>query len=178
MSDNKTAQRIKHLTAELKRHNELYYKYNTAEISDYEYDTLFRELQELERKNPHLKQADSPTSTVGAEKNKNFPPFRHPVPMYSLANAMTAAEMKDFINKKSADLKRKIKDFSVNLKYDGLAVELIYKNGKLLTGSTRGDGFTGENITENIKKIKNIPLLIQNPPAPRLLVRGEVILTR
>ncbi|MBL8994503.1 MAG: NAD-dependent DNA ligase LigA, partial [Spirochaetia bacterium] len=133
------------------------------------------ELRALEEKHPDLIQEDSPTREVGGAPAETFAPVTHPFPMYSLEKAMNEAELEEYVMRREKDLGHPIKGFACSLKLDGLAVELIFMNGVLETGSTRGDGTVGENITANLKTIKNIPPKI--PLKERLVLRGEVIMT-
>ena len=174
---NKEQARSRHaeLCTELHRHNYLYYVLDRPEISDAEYDRMLRELLELEREFPELATADSPSQRVGAPPLEKFPSHRHSVPMLSLENAFDEAEMREF----DARVRRFLStsdeiDYVCEMKLDGVAVELVYRDGLLAVGSTRGDGTVGEQVTENLKTIRTIPLVLQ-PPCPSLLeVRGEV----
>ena len=130
-------------------------------ISDHEYDQLMRELENLEKQFPHLKTPTSPTQRVGAPPLEKFEEVRHTLPMLSLANAFEEEEVKEF----DARVKRFLQtsgdiEYCAELKMDGVAVELIYEEGHFTTGSTRGDGFVGENVTQNLKTIKSIPITL------------------
>ncbi|MGH2332106.1 NAD-dependent DNA ligase LigA [Thermoanaerobacter mathranii] len=167
-------ERIKELREKINYHNYRYYVLDQPEISDYEYDMLMRELIELEEKYPELKTPDSPSQRVGGEPLKEFEPFTHIVPMLSLANAFSEGELKDFdrrVREAVGDV-----EYVVELKIDGLSVELIYENGIFTVGSTRGDGIIGENVTQNLKTIKSIPLRLKDNVS--LVVRGEVFMPR
>ena len=148
--------RIKNLTNTLNKHNINYYVYDNPTISDFEYDILLRELEELENKNLQYKNQNSPTMRVGSNPLKEFGTIKHRLPMLSLANAMNENELEDF-NKQIIKLGFKDVEYVAELKLDGLAVELVYENGQFIYGSTRGDGFEGEDITTNLKTIKGIP---------------------
>ncbi|HHW57261.1 MAG TPA: NAD-dependent DNA ligase LigA [Clostridia bacterium] len=167
-------ERIKELREKINYHNYRYYVLDQPEISDYEYDMLMRELIELEEKYPELKTPDSPSQRVGGVPLKEFEPFTHVVPMLSLANAFSEGEIRDF--------DRRVKEtvgnveYVVELKIDGLSVELVYENGIFTVGSTRGDGIVGENVTPNLKTIKSIPLRLKDNVS--LVVRGEVFMPR
>ncbi|MFQ6677304.1 MAG: NAD-dependent DNA ligase LigA [Fidelibacterota bacterium] len=173
---------INTLRKELNDHNYRYYVLDDPFISDAEYDRLLRKLQSLEEENPEYITADSPTQRVGAQPLEAFGTLKHRIPMMSLANAMTTNEILAF----HEQIKRRLNDdiqieYVVEPKLDGLAVELVYENGQFVSGSTRGDGTTGENITQNLKTIRGIPLSlrIESRPAPALLeVRGEVFIRK
>ncbi|MCD6163713.1 MAG: NAD-dependent DNA ligase LigA [candidate division Zixibacteria bacterium] len=172
-------QKAKRLREQIEHHNYRYYMLDTPEISDAEYDKLFDELIALEQKYPELAALDSPTQRVGAPPLAKFKTVRHTVPMLSLNKVTTEQEFYDFtsrINEILSDKSGRI-EFAADLKFDGLAVELVYDNGILITGSTRGDGTTGENITTNLRTISTIPLRLKGDDFPdKLEVRGEVIM--
>jgi len=171
---------LEELRDKIRYHNHRYYVLDDPEISDGEYDRLFQRLLEIEKAYPDLATPDSPTRRVGAEPLETFEEIRHSVPMLSLENGFRDQDIIDF----DARLKRFLGDdspieYTVEPKMDGLAVELVYKNGNLAVASTRGDGFLGEDITSNIKTILTVPLTLIEPadgrPIPDLLeVRGEV----
>src|ERR1700691_4491205 len=171
------------LRDEINRANYRYYVLDDPEISDAEYDKLMRRLEALEREHPELATPDSPTQRVGAAPSEKFGVVVHRRPMMSLGNAMDAEEMREF-DKRIKRLLRSDADieYVAEVKLDGLGIELIYEDGRLTVGSTRGDGINGENVTQNIRTIKSIPLKLQNPDhgkIPHLLeVRGEVIFPR
>ncbi len=180
MEANTAKERVGRLRREIERHNRLYYVLDRPEISDAEYDALFRELLELEAEFPELIAPDSPTQRVGGAPLEKFVQVTHRSPMLSLENAFSEDEMRDFDERIKRFLGlpagREI-DYVCEPKMDGLAVELIYNNGEFITGSTRGDGFVGEDITMNLKTIKAIPLRLTADNPPRLLeARGEVYL--
>jgi DNA ligase (NAD+) len=159
-------------------HNVRYYALDAPEISDVEYDQMMRRLEELEAAHPDLYDPNSPTQRVGAPPLESFEPVTHTVPMLSLSNGMNETEGREFDNrvKRFLDTEEEI-EYVVEPKVDGLAVELIYERGNLTVGSTRGDGFTGENVTQNLRTIKTIPLVLQEGeiPVPELIeIRGEV----
>ncbi len=182
MEREQAKRRIEELRQQIHYHNYRYYVLDAPEISDAEYDRLMRELVELERAFPDLVTPDSPTQRVGAPPLEAFEAVPHAVPMLSLDNAMTEAELVEF----DARIKRALGtsedvEYVCEPKLDGLGVELVYVNGQFTLGSTRGDGFTGENVTNNLRTIKSIPLRLlatSEPPPPRLEVRGEVIMER
>ena len=177
-----TDNQIQDLRDQLNDHNYRYYVLDDPLISDSEYDQLFRELQKLETDNPNLITEDSPTRRVGAEPLSSFGSWTHRMPMLSLANAMNEDELAAFDTrvKKGLDTEKDL-EYMAEPKLDGLAVELVYENGFFVNGSTRGDGITGEDITQNLKTISGIPLSLrkngQKPP-PLLEVRGEVFITK
>ncbi len=171
---------LSELRREIEHHNYRYYALDDPEISDAEYDRLFRRLVELEQAHPHLIVPDSPSQRVGAEPQAAFTQVEHRVPMLSLQNGFRDNDVRDF----DARIRRLLKDgapvtYAVEPKLDGLAVECVYEKGRLSVASTRGNGFVGENITANIKTILDVPItmieLSTGLPAPDLLeVRGEV----
>ena len=177
-----TDNQIQDLRDQLNDHNYRYYVLDDPLISDSEYDQLFRELQKLEIDNPNLITEDSPTRRVGAEPLSSFGSWTHRMPMLSLANAMNEDELAAFDTrvKKGLDTEKDL-EYMAEPKLDGLAVELVYENGFFVNGSTRGDGITGEDITQNLKTITAIPLSLrkngQKTP-PLLEVRGEVFITK
>lgn len=174
MIDSTTIGRVEKLRKEITRHNNLYYTLDQPEISDSDYDSLMTELKELERKYPELISPDSPTQRVGAPPTKGFLQVEHPIPLLSLGNVFNRDELVAWHNRTKKFLDGA--DFSMvcELKLDGLAVALTYQNGSLFTGATRGDGFRGEDVTENLKVVKSVPLSITNNPPDQLEVRGEV----
>jgi DNA ligase (NAD+) len=173
--------KIEKLRKEIHEHNHRYYVLDQPVISDAEYDRLMRELEDLERRFPQLITPTSPTQRVGAPPLDKFEEVRHTIPMLSLANAFEEEEVREFDRRirRFLETQQEI-EYCAELKIDGVAVELVYENGHLVIGSTRGDGFVGENVTQNLKTIKSIPLvLIDSPDRPvpsRLEVRGEVFL--
>lgn len=174
-------QRITELRRQINKANYNYYVLDNPTISDAEYDRLMRELQELEKNYPELITPDSPSRRVGAVPLKEFGTITHRIPLLSLDNAMNEAEVLDFIQRIQKALPNEAMEFVAEPKIDGLAVELVYENGIFINGSTRGDGFTGEDITHNLKTIRSIPLKLNSAkiPVPALLeVRGEVYMDR
>lgn len=167
--------RAEALRALLSAHNHRYYVLDAPSVSDAEYDGLFRELQALEAAHPELQSADSPTQRVGGEPLKVFAPLRHRLPMQSLNNAFTEQELIDFDRRVREGLGvASAVDYVAEPKLDGLAVSLIYDQGVLLRGATRGDGTTGEDITENLRTIRSVPLRLSGEVPALLEVRGEV----
>lgn len=170
-------QRIEQLRKIIHHHNTLYYVYDRPEITDAQYDTLFRELQKLEEAHPELIAPDSPTQRVGAAPAEGFATVTHAVPMLSLGNAFDVDEIKDFDRRVKKLLDQKHITYVTEPKLDGLSVELVYRNGALIQGSTRGDGINGEDVTLNLRTIRSVPLRLQKrdrPIPPLLEVRGEV----
>ncbi|HEX7401628.1 MAG TPA: NAD-dependent DNA ligase LigA, partial [candidate division Zixibacteria bacterium] len=180
-SDKKTIERIKALREQINRHNYLYYVLDNPEISDAEYDRLFDELGELEKKHPELVTPDSPTQRVGAAPLEEFKTVRHSLPMLSLNKATSETEFLDFhrrILELSGVDEKRIK-YAVEPKFDGLAIELVYRKGVFSVGSTRGDGVVGEDVTQNLRTVKTIPLKLLGKKIPDLIeVRGEVIMNK
>ena len=166
---------------EIQQHNYLYYILDEPSIPDIEYDKLFRALQKIETSHPHLITTDSPTQRVGTSPLDAFLPAIHGAPMLSLGNVFDNKELEAFEIRIKDRLKRDINiDYTAEPKLDGLAVSLIYENGVLVRGATRGDGITGEDITENIRTIKSVPLRLRkykNIPK-KLEVRGEVFIPK
>ena len=181
-SHDHAAKEVVQLRQEIERHNYQYHVLDNPLVSDAEYDRLFRRLLELENEFPDLVLPDSPTLKVGAPPLQKFTTVQHTLPMLSLNNAMDGAELKEFEERIQRFLKYSdILEYAVEPKIDGLAVELVYLDGKFAVGSTRGDGIHGEDITLNLKTIRSIPLTLhsQGRKAPhRLEVRGEVFLGR
>ena len=173
---------VQSLRDKINDHNYRYYVLNDPLISDSEYDQLFRELENLEQKSPELVTQDSPTQRVGTTPLKSFGTIQHSIPMLSLENAMDEDELRSFYERLQKGLNNKDKiSIIAEPKLDGLGVELVYENGFFIHGSTRGDGITGENISQNLKTIPSIPLSLRTNKrnAIQLLeVRGEVFMTK
>ena len=167
--------RMDELVDLLKDANYRYYVLDDPKMLDFEYDHLLRELEELEAAHPELIRADSPTQRVGGEALSAFQKVEHPVPLQSLQDVFSTEELTEFLTK-TLDAEP-ASAFSVEPKIDGLSVALEYVDGKFLRGATRGDGSVGEDVTENIKTIRSIPMTIENAPA-RLIVRGEVFMPK
>ena len=169
---------IERLRALIDHHNRRYYVLDSPEISDSEYDGLMRRLQQLEAERPELVTPDSPTQRVGAAPLEAFGTVEHRLPLLSLGNAFSNEELlawyKRIINLRG----EQDFDFVCEIKMDGLAVALTYVDGKLVTGATRGDGFKGEDVTQNLRTVKSIPLSVPKEAPPRFEVRGEVFLSR
>ena len=167
---------IAQLREKIHYHNYRYYVLDEPEISDAEYDRLFVELEELERKYPELITPDSPTQRIGAKPVAEFGTYEHSIPMLSLNSVNTEVAVRDFDERVRRMLGVEEIEYVVEPKIDGLAMELVYENGVFIVGSTRGDGKTGENITQNLKTVKTLPLRILSETAPLLEVRGEVFI--
>jgi len=173
MTQEEAIERIKYLTAELNRHNYLYYVKNNPEISDYEFDQLMKELEQLE-KQYNYREPDSPTQRVGGFITKEFPNQPHRFPMLSLDNSYDWNEVVTFFQRNIPDLEAI--EFVAELKYDGLAISCIYENGILTNALTRGDGYVGEVVTNNVKTIKNVPLRLFGDYPNWVDIRGEIIM--
>ncbi len=175
MNRNEAEKRIKYLREQIIYNSKLYYEKDAPVISDFEYDMMFRELGDLEREFPELDSPTSPTKRVGGAALDKFEKFAHTVRMGSLTDVFSYQELEDFIDKTDDMVKNA--EYSVEPKIDGLSVCLIYRDGKFIKGATRGDGLIGEDVTENLKTIKTIPLELTEP-LPYLSVRGEVYMPR
>jgi DNA ligase (NAD+) len=175
---DRVAARIAELRQKLEYHNYLYYVKDTPEISDAEYDRMFRELLELERAHPELASPDSPTQRVGGEPLERFTKVQHHAPMLSLANAFSEDELRAFNRRVSGSLEREDVAYVTELKIDGVAMALTYQNGRFVRGATRGNGVVGEDVTANLKTVKQIPLRLKagGERIPEIEVRGEVYL--
>lgn len=173
MTQQEAIERIKYLTTELNRHNYLYYVKNNPEISDYEFDQLMKELEQLE-KQYNYREPDSPTQRVGGFITKEFPNQPHRFPMLSLDNSYDWNEVVTFFQRNIPDLEAI--EFVAELKYDGLAISCIYENGILTNALTRGDGYVGEVVTNNVKTIKNVPLRLFGDYPNWVDIRGEIIM--
>ena len=171
--------KINKLRNDINRHNYLYYVLDTPEIPDSEYDRLMRELQTLEQEHPELVTPDSPTQRVGAEPLREFGEVQHEIPMLSLENSFSDDELQAFDRRVREKLEIALAEYVAEPKLDGLAVSLMYENGILVKGATRGDGTTGEDITQNVRTVESIPLRLMGKGYPRVIeVRGEVYMTK
>lgn len=168
-------QRIETLIQTLNEANYLYYVLDNPNMPDFEYDRLLRELEELEKEYPALVREDSPTRRVGGMALSKFEKVVHAVPLMSLQDVFSTEELSEFLNK--IQEAQPDAEFSVEPKIDGLSVALEYVDGQFVRGATRGDGVTGEDVTENLKTIRSIPMSIKDAP-PRLIVRGEVFMPK
>ena len=169
-------ERIYQLRDELHRHNYNYYVLNAPEITDQEFDFLMRELQDLEEKHPECRDENSPTMRVGSDLNKNFKQVAHRYPMLSLANTYSEAEVADFYERVKKDLNEEF-EVCCEMKFDGTSISLIYEDGKLVRAVTRGDGVKGDDVTDNVKTIRTIPLVLHGDNYPQEFeIRGEILM--
>lgn len=169
-------EQINELRAALHQHNYNYYVLNAPEISDKEFDDLMHKLQDLEQEHPEYKDATSPTMRVGSDINKNFTQIPHKYPMLSLANTYSEGEVSDFYDRVRRALNE---DFEIccEMKYDGTSISLTYEDGKLLRAVTRGDGEKGDDVTDNVKTIRTIPLVLHGDNYPQSFeIRGEILM--
>ena len=169
-------EKIDRLRADLHRHNYNYYVLNAPEISDKEFDDMMRELQNLEQAYPEYADENSPTMRVGSDLNKDFVQVAHKYPMLSLGNTYSESEVTDFYNRVKESLNE---DFEIccELKYDGTSISLTYENGRLLRAVTRGDGEKGDDVTDNVKTIRSIPLVLHHGNYPQSFeIRGEILM--
>lgn len=168
-------ERIEELRAELHRHNYNYYVLNAPEISDKQFDDMMRELQDLEKKYPEYQDENSPTMRVGSDINKNFTQVAHKYPMLSLGNTYSEGEVAEFYERVKKALNE---DFEIccELKYDGTSISLTYEDGKLIRAVTRGDGEKGDDVTDNVKTIRCIPLVLHGNYPPSFEIRGEILM--
>jgi len=177
------ADRVSELRKEIHKHNELYYQKAEPEISDREYDLLIEELKELEARYPELITPDSPTQTIGEKPSEGFETVRHPVPMLSIDNSYTSEEVMEFDQriKRLLNISDAI-DYALEIKIDGVAIAVLYEDGKMKYAATRGDGIFGDDITANVKTIKSIPQHIagksHHPPKGKFEVRGEIFMQK
>lgn len=179
MTAKEAKKEVDRLTELINHHNELYYQKHTSEISDYEFDQLLNQLIQLEHQFPELKLPDSPSQRVGGDITKNFETVVHEYPMLSLGNTYSKEELLDFDKRVSKGLGSKDFEYFCELKFDGVSISLIYEKGILVKGITRGDGVRGDNVTTNVKTIRNIPLRIKSKHLPlKFEVRGEVFLSK
>ncbi len=169
--------RLEQLKKEIAYHNKLYYVQDDPEISDYQYDQLMRELLSIEEQYPQLVTSDSPSQRVGGEPLKQFESYTHRNPLLSLMNAYGTDDLREFHQRICSDLGTDTVEYAVEYKIDGLSIALYYEDGVLKNGVTRGDGVTGEDVTANVRTVKNIPLRLQND-LPILEARGEVYLPK
>ena len=170
-----TKERMKELSVILTEANYRYYVLDDPQMPDFEYDRLLRELEDLEKAHPELADPNSPTQRVGGEALSKFEKYTHPVPLMSLQDVFSQEELREFLEKTMEAYPDT--QFSVEPKIDGLSVALEYENGYFVRGATRGDGNVGEDVTENLKTIRSIPMTLEGAPA-RLIVRGEVYMPK
>lgn len=177
MTLEQAQQKIQDLSAEINQHNYNYYVLSKPTISDYEFDMLLEELQKLEAQFPQLVDENSPTKRVGGSITKNFETVKHKYPMLSLSNSYSKEEIADFEHRIKKLVEGEL-EYVCELKYDGVAIGITYKNGKLLQAVTRGDGVQGDNITENVKTIRSIPLQLKGDFPEEFEIRGEVFMPK
>ena len=168
-------QKISELREKLNFHNHKYYVENAPTISDYEFDQMLRELIELEALYPHLRDENSPSMRVGSDLTNSFESVEHRFPMLSLSNTYSAEELKEWLDKTT--LEAGDAEFVCELKFDGTAISLTYENGRLLRAVTRGDGSRGDDVTENVRTIRSVPLVLQGDDYPQYFeIRGEIFM--
>ncbi len=178
-ASKRARERAAELRAQIEHHNDRYYVLDDPEISDAEYDLLFKELAQIEREHPELASADSPTQRVGAPPLTAFAPVRHRTPMLSLNNAFAEEDVMAFDRRVREILEVDSVEYSAEPKFDGLAISLLYEGGAFAQGSTRGDGLTGEDVTPNLRTVRSIPLHLQGKRPPKLIeVRGEAVMLK
>ncbi|HEY8770743.1 MAG TPA: hypothetical protein VIM03_09380, partial [Thermoleophilaceae bacterium] len=180
MSTSTAEERAAELRKQLEHHNHRYYVLDDPDVSDSEYDALLNELRDLEAEHPELRTPDSPTQRVGAKPLDKFEQVRHLQPMLSLANARNEEELQAWVVRMEQRLKKDgVEDAAIRFvtepKIDGLAISLVYEDGVLVRGATRGDGEIGEDVTQNLRTVGAIPLRVEGAP-PLLEVRGEIYL--
>ena len=177
MSEMSPQERIAQLRSELHRHNHNYYVLNAPEISDYEFDQLMRELQDLEAAHPELYDSTSPTMRVGSDITSEFVQVAHRYPMLSLGNTYSEGEVRDFYDRVQKALGSEQFELCCEIKYDGLSISLTYEEGRLVRAVTRGDGVQGDDVTANVRTIQSIPLVLQGEGYPRdFEIRGEILM--
>ncbi|MFM7636834.1 MAG: DNA ligase LigA-related protein, partial [Crocinitomicaceae bacterium] len=175
MVDSSIQSRIQVLTRELHEHNHRYYIENNPQISDFEFDMLLKELQDLEEKYPELSFENSPTKRVGGDITKKFEVEEHKFPMLSLSNTYSEEEIREWEERIKKTIEQPYQ-FVCELKYDGVAIGLRYENGNLTKAVTRGDGVKGENVTANVRTIKSVPLILKGDFPDEFEIRGEIVL--
>lgn len=172
---------IESLRAKIREHDNLYYVLNKPVISDQEYDKLYRDLKDLEGANPEFITPDSPTQRVGGHPAEGFAVVKHMAPMMSMDNTYSAEELREFDNRVRKNLKDEEYEYVVELKFDGVSISLLYENGRWIKGATRGDGLQGDDVTNNLKTIRSIPIAFGNKVkrVPKIVeLRGEVYMTK
>ena len=174
MDRNQAAERIAQLSRELEHHNHLYYVEARPVISDQEFDLLLKDLEVLEAQWPQLASPNSPTQRVGGDITKEFPTVAHRWPMLSLSNSYSREEVQEFVHRIEREHGRTT--FTMELKYDGVAISLTYRNGEFVQGLTRGDGEKGEDITSNVRTVRSIPLRLRGNAPDELEARGEILM--
>ncbi len=175
MKQKQAKLQIDRLTEELNYHNYRYYVLSDPKIGDYDFDIKLKELEKLEQQFPDLKRQDSPTQRVGGEVTKEFPTVKHTVPMLSLGNTYSKQELLDFDNRVKKTVHEEY-EYNCELKFDGIAISLLYESGKLKQAVTRGNGYEGDDVTPNVKTIKSIPLSLNGDYPSHFEIRGEIIM--
>ena len=178
MTASQAAKRHTELAAEVRRHDEAYYVHARPTISDQDYDRLYRELVDLETQFPELATAESPTQRVGGAPLSEFKPVQHLTPMLSLDNTYSQAEVREFVNRVQRIIPGEMLEWIVEPKVDGVAMNLRYERGEFILGATRGDGTTGDDITVNLRTVRNLPIRLKGEAPDLMEVRGEVYMTR
>jgi len=176
MTKEEAIRRHAELAEEIRGHDHAYYVLAQPGISDQEYDRLYHELLDLEEKHPELNTPDSPSQRVGGAPLSQFESVTHAVPMLSLDNTYSQEEVRDFIKRVEKRVPEEKLSWTVEPKVDGVAVSLRYEKGVLVTGATRGDGASGDDITNNLKTIRSLPVKLKGNPPDVLEVRGEVFM--
>ncbi|MGC4130261.1 MAG: NAD-dependent DNA ligase LigA [Bergeyella sp.] len=171
-------QKIEELREELHQHNYNYYILDEPSISDFEFDAKLKELQQLEAENPQFADPNSPTLRVGGGITKNFPTVQHQFRMYSLDNSYDFEDLEDWENRILKTIENEEVEFVAELKYDGASISILYENGEMKEAVTRGDGFQGDEITNNVRTISDVPLKLKGDFPDRFFIRGEIYLTR
>ncbi|MBP7173331.1 MAG: NAD-dependent DNA ligase LigA [Cloacibacterium sp.] len=177
MSEMPIQQKIEELRQELHQHNYNYYVLDQPTISDFEFDQKLKALQDLEHAHPEFYDANSPTMRVGGEITKNFPTVKHRFRMYSLDNSYDEKDLEDWYKRLVKTLETEAIEMVAELKYDGASISILYQNGEFLQAVTRGDGFQGDEITQNVKTISSIPLKLNGDFPEKFFIRGEIYLT-
>lgn len=178
MSESEAKSRVSELREMISHHNSLYYDDAAPEISDREFDALLRELSDLEKAFPALAEESSPTQTVGGQALEAFVPARHIVPMQSLDNTYSPDEVREFVTRIQKLAENRRIHFTIEPKVDGVAISLLYEKGHLVRAATRGDGTTGDDVTQNVMTIANIPHRLHGCPPDQVEVRGEIYLPK
>ena len=175
MTLEEAKQKILLLSAEIHRHNHLYYVENAAQLDDFDFDMLLKQLEALEQEFPQFAFENSPTKRVGGDITKKFETVRHRFPMLSLSNTYSEEEISEWVTRVQKLVSEPI-DFVCELKYDGVAIGIHYENGQLKKAVTRGDGEKGEDVTNNVKTIRAIPLQLTNDFPLDFDIRGEIFM--
>ena len=177
-SATRASTRVRELREQIERHNRLYYEHAAPEISDREFDSLLRELADLENAHPELASEDSPTRRVGGKPLEEFSSAAHIVPMQSLDNTYSPEELREFVTRIRKLAEERSIHFTIEPKVDGVAISLLYENGRLVRAATRGDGVTGDDVTQNVLTISNIPHRLRGEAPSQIEIRGEVYLPK